>query len=79
MSIATERIGGESPGMEMGASPPQHGSPAPLPVTVIERRHGWHFLDLGELWRYCDEFVRVSIASRGCCLGSDARPQSVLA
>jgi lipopolysaccharide transport system permease protein len=23
-----------------------------LPVTVIERKPGWHFLDLGELWRY---------------------------
>lgn len=52
MSIATERIGRESPESELSAAPPQHGSPAPLPVTVIERRHGWHFLDLGELWRY---------------------------
>lgn len=52
MSIATERIGGESPGLKLGASPHQHGSPAPLPVTVIERRHGWQVLDLGELWRY---------------------------
>jgi len=25
---------------------------ASLPVTVIERRRGWHFIDLGELWRY---------------------------
>jgi lipopolysaccharide transport system permease protein len=23
-----------------------------LPVTVIERRPGWHFIDIGELWRY---------------------------
>jgi lipopolysaccharide transport system permease protein len=23
-----------------------------LPVTVIERRSGWQFVDLGELWRY---------------------------
>src|SRR5437763_5881801 len=23
-----------------------------LPVTVIERKPGWRFLDLGELWRY---------------------------
>jgi lipopolysaccharide transport system permease protein len=22
------------------------------PVTVIERKPGWHFIDLGELWRY---------------------------
>jgi lipopolysaccharide transport system permease protein len=27
-------------------------SPADLPVTVIERRPGWHFVDLHELWRY---------------------------
>lgn len=52
MSIATERIGRESPGSELSVAPAQHGSPASLPVTVIERRHGWHFLDLGELWRY---------------------------
>lgn len=25
---------------------------ADLPVTVIERRPGWKFVDLGELWRY---------------------------
>jgi lipopolysaccharide transport system permease protein len=35
---------------------PVHGSvPAELddlPVTVIERKPGWHFLDLGELWRF---------------------------
>jgi len=23
-----------------------------LPVTIIERKPGWRFLDLGELWRY---------------------------
>src|SRR4249920_3314854 len=23
-----------------------------LPVTIIERRSGWRFIDLGELWRY---------------------------
>src|SRR5271155_911536 len=26
--------------------------PDDLPVTVIERKPGWHFLDLHELWRY---------------------------
>src|SRR5262245_6847326 len=25
---------------------------AHLPMTVIERRLGWHLIDLGELWRY---------------------------
>jgi lipopolysaccharide transport system permease protein len=28
------------------------GVPENLPITVIERKPGWHFLDLGELWRY---------------------------
>jgi lipopolysaccharide transport system permease protein len=26
--------------------------PVDLPLTVIERRPGWQFVDLGELWRY---------------------------
>src|SRR6202044_1784167 len=23
-----------------------------LPLTIIERKPGWHFIDLGELWRF---------------------------
>ena len=28
------------------------GSESDLPITVIERRPGWHLIDLRELWRY---------------------------
>src|SRR5439155_22407685 len=32
---------------------PAHAEETPdLPVTVIERRSGWHLVDLRELWRY---------------------------
>ena len=34
-----------------GEASPDNG-PDDLPVTVIERRPGWRFLDLAELWRY---------------------------
>lgn len=30
---------------------PCGGAPVELPVTVIERKPGWHFIDLAELWR----------------------------
>ena len=33
------------------APPPLEPADEP-PLTVIERKPGWHFLDLGELWRY---------------------------
>jgi lipopolysaccharide transport system permease protein len=33
----------------MGPEPEPHDD---LPVTVIERRSGWHFIDLRELWRF---------------------------
>src|SRR5262245_35273905 len=39
----------------MTATPELPRADAPAddrPVTVIERRSGWRFLDLGELWRY---------------------------
>jgi lipopolysaccharide transport system permease protein len=29
-----------------------HESATALPITIIERRPGWKFVDLGELWRY---------------------------
>ena len=32
-------------------SDPGNHSPGSLPVTVIERRPGWRFIDLRELWR----------------------------
>ena len=28
-----------------------------LPLTVIERRSGWHLVDMGELWRYRELLV----------------------
>jgi lipopolysaccharide transport system permease protein len=35
-----------------GAAPPAPPPADDLPVTVIERRPGWHLFDLAELWRY---------------------------
>ncbi len=52
MSIATEELGRDHSLSERHAASLQHGHAAALPETVIERRHGWHFIDLGELWRY---------------------------
>jgi len=52
VSIATEEFGRDSSVSEPSAASPHHGLAASLPVTVIERRRGWHFIDLGELWRY---------------------------
>jgi lipopolysaccharide transport system permease protein len=36
----------------LASSPGEIRSPVALPVTVIERRPGWQALDVGELWRY---------------------------
>jgi lipopolysaccharide transport system permease protein len=52
VSIAAEDISHESLARGRTSVPPPAGSRAALPVTVIERRHGWQLLDLGELWRY---------------------------
>lgn len=30
----------------------EHVAAADLPLTIIERRPGWKFVDLGEMWRY---------------------------
>jgi lipopolysaccharide transport system permease protein len=35
-----------------GASSGHHAATDELPLTVIERRPGWHFVDIRELWRY---------------------------
>jgi lipopolysaccharide transport system permease protein len=37
-------------GAAVGNSTPQE--PQEQPVTIIERKSGWHFVDLAELWRY---------------------------
>src|SRR5262245_61625154 len=34
------------------APPPEPPEATELPLTVIERKPGWQFLDLRELWRY---------------------------
>jgi lipopolysaccharide transport system permease protein len=39
-----------TPGIGAGTAPPP--SRAALTATVIERRPGWHLVDLGELWRF---------------------------
>ena len=38
--------------LELDSEPGNHELPAPLPVTVLERKPGWQVVDLGELWRY---------------------------
>ncbi len=52
MSIATDVLEGEPFGGGIVSSPAQERSTATLPVTIIERRPGWHLIDVGELWRY---------------------------
>ena len=49
MSIATDVLEGEPFGGGIVSSPAQERSTATLPVTIIERRPGWHLIDLGEL------------------------------
>ncbi len=44
--LAEERVG------PVRAEAAADSSAEDLPVTVIERRPGWRFIDLGELWRY---------------------------
>ncbi len=39
------------------AAPELDGPGSDLPVTVIERRPGWHLVDLRELWRYRELLV----------------------
>ena len=34
------------------AAAPSSDAPMDLPVTIIEAKPGWHFIDLGEIWRY---------------------------
>ncbi len=51
MSIATD-VHDAAGATEEFESPSHQGrSPAPLPVTVLERKPGWRVVDLGELWR----------------------------
>ena len=52
VSIATEELGRQGSLSEPLAVTAHHHAAASLPETVIERRHGWQFIDLGELWRY---------------------------
>jgi lipopolysaccharide transport system permease protein len=51
MSSATE-LKTETPGCRGLAEAPDAAPADDLPVTVLERRSGWRWLDLGELWRY---------------------------
>ena len=40
-----------SPPLRAATPPPEESADEPL-LTVIERKPGWHFVDLGELWRF---------------------------
>src|SRR3954453_22265480 len=37
---------------DIPAAPGADAASDDLPVIVIERRPGWHLIDVGELWRY---------------------------
>ena len=52
MSTVSETIHPQRVCREPEWSDPGNHSPGSLPVTVIERRPGWRFIDLRELWRY---------------------------
>jgi lipopolysaccharide transport system permease protein len=52
VSSTTNLLDSETLGKETVSSPVLDRSGTPLPVTIIERRPGWHLIDLGELWRY---------------------------
>jgi lipopolysaccharide transport system permease protein len=52
-----ELIAEKSAPATMEAASAQAPEADDLPVTVIERRPGWHFIDLRELWRYRELMV----------------------
>jgi lipopolysaccharide transport system permease protein len=47
-----EMLPDEVPGPDQQAPTPANHPPSELPLTVIERKPGWRFLDLADLWRY---------------------------
>ncbi len=51
MSTATDVLDEVKTMLELAPQPGEDRSPAPLPVTVLERKPGWRVVDLGELWR----------------------------
>jgi lipopolysaccharide transport system permease protein len=56
-------------------SMPAKDTPAKLPSTVLERRPGWHLVDLKELWRYRDPLLfltwrDISVRYRQTILGA---------
>ncbi len=52
MSTTTDVPGKVKTMLELAPQPGEDRSPAPLPLTVLERKPGWRVVDLGELWRY---------------------------
>jgi lipopolysaccharide transport system permease protein len=46
------KLASEGPTQPAQAPEVSTSAPDDLPTTVIERKSGWRFLDLGELWRY---------------------------
>jgi lipopolysaccharide transport system permease protein len=55
VSSAAETLCGQKPPPE--ASPLAPETEGSLPLTVIERRPGWHFVNIRELWRYRELFL----------------------
>jgi lipopolysaccharide transport system permease protein len=52
MTFAAEIVPEDRTGPEHRPGPAPSGPTAEAPLRVIEPKPGWHFLDLGELWRY---------------------------
>ena len=52
MSTATDALDEVKTMLVLPSTPAESPLPAPLRVTVLERKPGWRLVDLGELWRY---------------------------
>jgi lipopolysaccharide transport system permease protein len=52
VSTATHVLDDLKPMLAIASPVDEQRSPATLSVTVIERKPGWHVVDLDELWRY---------------------------
>ncbi len=61
MNTAVEAFEEVDAKLESDRHPGKNHPPAALPVTVVERRPGWHLVDLGELWRCRELFYMLTL------------------
>jgi lipopolysaccharide transport system permease protein len=52
VATSSAEVLGEAPSREQAGGPACREAGDDLPETVIERKRGWHLVDLPELWRY---------------------------